>query len=190
MLGTVKAANKEIRKRLGYPTDSTNSTTFDSLAQSPPRKVRRIEPPLTEDDLPDPLKILAVEGAEAEKKKLLKWTAIKQSVEIYILADKYDVPPLRLLARDRFFEVGKDIFVDSTWCPSDSTDIFSDLTRRIYKNTGPGKDPLRQALHKLISLKVKVKDDVLKRRMREEMMANAELAVGVVDYLYSRRETF
>ncbi|KAJ4327195.1 BTB/POZ domain-containing protein 19 [Fusarium piperis] len=170
LLGAAGVANKEILKRLDCPTGSTgdcNSVDARYFGLGKPSTTQRRQAGL-------------LAPSRSVKRKLYKWPVIKQSVEIYILADKYDVPPLRLLARDRFFKVGKEICVDSIWFTSYMTDIFSDLVKKIYKNTRLG-DALRQALHRLISLKKE--DDFLKKRMREEMMANAELAVGVVDYL-------
>ncbi|UPK97371.1 hypothetical protein LCI18_008306 [Fusarium solani-melongenae] len=113
---------------------------------------------------------------------------MKKSVQIYALADKYGVPALRLLARDRLFEVGKDFLTSATGWDSASweeTAFFSEIVKMIYDNTFSEQDPLRQALYMIVGMKSG--DDVMKTRMRTEMMLKAELAVGVVDYLKETR---
>ncbi|KAI8723183.1 BTB domain-containing protein [Fusarium sp. LHS14.1] len=124
--------------------------------------------------------------AEKSKKPKRRW-AMKQSVWVYVLADKYDVPALRLLARDRFFETGKEMLNLKWWRTAswDETAFFSEIVQTIYDKTSE-QDPLRQALHMIIGMKIE--DDVLKKRMREEMTLNGELAVGVVDYLTEAKQ--
>ncbi|RSM02741.1 hypothetical protein CDV31_010780 [Fusarium ambrosium] len=124
-----------------------------------------------------------------EKNKTTKRSIMKKSARVYVLADKYDVPALRLLARDRFFEAGKKLlgmtkwWLTATW---DDTAFFSDIVKTIYDNTSE-QDPLRKALH--MSVGMKTEDDILKKRMREEMTLNGELAVGVVDYLTQAKQS-
>ncbi|EEU40680.1 uncharacterized protein NECHADRAFT_76077 [Fusarium vanettenii 77-13-4] len=128
----------------------------------------------------------SVVPAEKSKKQKRRW-AMKQSVWVYVLADKYDVPALRLLARDRFFQTGKEMLNLKLWRTAswDETAFFSEIVQTIYDKTSE-QDPLRQALHMIVGMKTE--DDVLKKRMREEMTLNGELAVGVVDYLTEAKQ--
>lgn len=111
-------------------------------------------------------------------------STLKQSIQIYALADKYGVPALQLLARDRFFELGQDFLSAATrWdlASWEDTAFFSEIVEMIYDNTFSEQDPLRQALCMIIGKRTG--NDVMKKRMRKEMMLKAELAVGVVDSL-------
>lgn len=70
---------------------------------------------------------------------------MKQSVQIYVLADKYGVPALKLLARDRFFDVGKDFLTGEKRWDSASwaeTAFFSEIVKMIFDNTFLSLDPL------------------------------------------------
>ncbi|RSL45495.1 hypothetical protein CEP53_010764 [Fusarium sp. AF-6] len=118
------------------------------------------------------------------KKTRGKLPKLQDAIRIYVMADKFDVPALRLLARERFFEAGKDILLcTETWIGSkwDETAWFNSMVGKIYRSTSSEDDPLRKALQKLISMKTE--DDMMSKRMREVMKLNGELAVGVMDYL-------
>ncbi|KAJ4209799.1 BTB/POZ domain-containing protein 19 [Fusarium falciforme] len=121
--------------------------------------------------------------AAAARKENQARENMKHSIQIYVLADKYDVPGLRLLARDRFLESGKERCITNSWHSKswEDTNFFSDIVDVIYKNTPSEGDPLRLALHQLIGMKEG--DDVMKSRMRGEMVLNGELAMGVMDYI-------
>ncbi|KAJ4255873.1 BTB/POZ domain-containing protein 19 [Fusarium falciforme] len=121
--------------------------------------------------------------AAAARKENQARENMKHSIQIYVLADKYDVPGLRLLARDRFLESGKECCITNSWHSKswEDTNFFSDIVDVIYKNTPSGGDPLRLALHQLIGMKEG--DDVMKSRTRGEMVLNGELAMGVMDYI-------
>ncbi|KAJ3518930.1 hypothetical protein NM208_g14327 [Fusarium decemcellulare] len=105
------------------------------------------------------------------------------SMELYFMADKYDVPVLKLLARDRFFQTGESYWVARTW-PAESfkdTAFFETVFDKVYRSTPTADTALRQAVCMLVANKVE--NDAMKQRMRDVMMNNGELAVGVMDYL-------
>ncbi|KAF4994434.1 hypothetical protein FDECE_13135 [Fusarium decemcellulare] len=105
------------------------------------------------------------------------------SMKLYFMADKYDVPVLKLLARDRFFQTAESYWVAKTW-PAEffkDTAFFETVVNEVYRSTPTGDTALRQAVCKLVANKVQ--NDAMKQRMRDVMMDNGELAVGVMDYL-------
>ncbi|KAM0432994.1 hypothetical protein ACHAPT_004699 [Fusarium lateritium] len=72
---------------------------------------------------------------------------LKHAVQVYLLADKYDVPALRLLASHQFFKWAKECCLERLWLESrKSTEFFSEIVDMIYRNTASGEDPLRRAL--------------------------------------------
>ncbi|RTE73911.1 hypothetical protein BHE90_011665 [Fusarium euwallaceae] len=185
ILEAIEVTNRQALERLNCPPGSSKYT---SLSQSgrPGAKAKQQTPAGGLRWSPYAFKGSAL---PAEKnKKPTKRSTMKQSARVYILADKHDVPALRLLARDRFFEAGKKLST-SKWWPAatwDDTAFFSDIVKIIYDNTSE-QDPLRKALHMFVGMKTE--DDMLKKRMREEMTLNGELAVGVVDYLTQAKQS-
>ncbi|KAL2691426.1 hypothetical protein Neosp_001811 [[Neocosmospora] mangrovei] len=178
VLGAVEETKTHILTKLGCAPGSGDYTVTKSTRGEVARRHRsdkRQWSPYTFKTSAAPVK--------GDKRAPRRWK-LDHSARIYVLADKYDVPALRLLARERFFEVGKDLLMcKKTWSTAswESTAFFSTIVEMIYKNTWSAEDPLRKALQMLISMKTE--DDVMSKRMREEMKLNGELAVGVMDYL-------
>ncbi|KAH7275007.1 BTB/POZ protein [Fusarium solani] len=188
VLDASEATNKHILTRLECPPGSTDYAVTKSPRILVPKPGSRKVTPKQQTNASQfrwsPYAFEASPVPTENEKKTKRRRMMDKSIQIYVLADKYDVPALKLLARDRFFEVGKGFLTGATrWCSAswEETAFFSEIVKMIYDNTFSGKDPLRRALHMLIGMKTG--DDVMKKRMREEMILNGELAVGVVDYL-------
>ncbi|KAF5018450.1 hypothetical protein F66182_9570 [Fusarium sp. NRRL 66182] len=107
---------------------------------------------------------------------------ITLALSIYFMADKYHVPSLKLLARDRFYAAAEAHWIkswqESSW---EDTQGFEDVVLDIYISTKPDDTTLWIALCKLIV--IKTEQGVMKRRMKQVMKENTELAAGVATYV-------
>ncbi|KAI8689635.1 BTB domain-containing protein [Fusarium sp. Ph1] len=179
VLDASEATNKHILTRLECPPGSTDCAVTKSPRILVPKPGSRKVTPKQQTNASQfrwsPYAFKASPVPTENEKKTKRRRMMNKSIQIYVLADKYDVPALKLLARDRFFKVGKGFLAGATrWCSAswEETAFFSEIVKMIYDNTFSGQDPLRQALHMIIGMKTG--DDVMKERMREEMMLNGE----------------
>ncbi|KAK7432412.1 Kelch-like protein 10 [Neonectria magnoliae] len=101
-------------------------------------------------------------------------------LRLYILADKYDVPALRLLARDRFYQE-----VEFTW---EETERFPELVDELYRNTPPTDTAMREIVCRLVGNRIL--DDDVREKMRPVMVEHGDFAVGVMEYhmMYSKTQ--
>ncbi|KAF4469458.1 BTB POZ domain-containing [Fusarium albosuccineum] len=182
-----ESISSEIERRLRKPPMS-RSDNPESYAVYRPQKSGRKR---TSSGLIQPSKIrwtpYTFKGVAAPKKdeeaKESRRHQMTISMKLYFMADKYDVPVLKLLARDRFFQTAESYWVAKTW-PAEvfkDTAFFETVDDEVYRSTPTGDTALRQAVCKLVANKVQ--NDAMKQRMRDVMMDNGELAMGVMDYL-------
>ncbi|KPM36882.1 hypothetical protein AK830_g9706 [Neonectria ditissima] len=93
-------------------------------------------------------------------------------LRVYIMADKYDVPALRLLARDRFYREA-----ELTW---EEAENFPTLVDELYRNTPPTDIAMREIVCRLVGSRIS--DDEVRDKMRSVMTEHGEFAVGVMEY--------
>ncbi len=96
-------------------------------------------------------------------------------LRLYIMADKFDVPALRLLARDRFYRAA-----ELSWRVAD---CFPDVVDELYTNTLPTDLALREIVCRLVG--VGIKDEEQRAKMDAVMRKHGDFAVGVMDYMFS-----
>ncbi|KAF9768891.1 hypothetical protein IL306_013738 [Fusarium sp. DS 682] len=108
-------------------------------------------------------------------------SVISHSINLFIVAQKYNIPALELLVRDRFYTACKDRWVNKTWSNWEATKEFEDVVLEIYVSTEEVNTPLWKALCKLIC--VKKDGDKMKERMVAVMGEQAELGAGVERYM-------
>lgn len=111
---------------------------------------------------------------------------ISMAVNLYIMADKYDIPALKLLARDRFYVAAKARWVTASWEGSswEDTNEFEDVVLDVYISTRQEDRALWKALCKLIV--IKTESDVMRTRMVQVMNEHGDLGSGVMDYMLER----
>ena len=123
-----------------------------------------------------------LDDTELNKDKLPPWIteyrehtkspiSIFISLLVYLMADKYDVPALKLLAKDRFTRT-----VESNWLTYDD---FPAAVDRLFEQTIPD-DPLRIFICELIVCQYHV-DSGLRARMKPVMEKHSGFAVGVLE---------
>lgn len=104
------------------------------------------------------------------------------SLRLYIMADKYDVPTLKLLARDRFYRTA-----ELCWKKSDA---FVDIVDELYSCTLDTDLAMREIVCRLVGTQVLVERNQL-RRLDAVMRKHGDFAVGVMAYLiHDVDETF
>ncbi|KAK7415696.1 hypothetical protein QQX98_005731 [Neonectria punicea] len=86
-------------------------------------------------------------------------------LRLYIMADKYDVPALRLLARDRFYRE-----VEFTW---EEAERFPELVDELYRNTPPTDTAMREIVCRLVGNRIL--DDDVREKMRPVMVEHGRL---------------
>ncbi|KAF4963623.1 hypothetical protein FSARC_8408 [Fusarium sarcochroum] len=97
---------------------------------------------------------------------------IELPLRLYVMADKYDVPALRLLARDRFYRA-----IELAW---EQAECFPDIVDELYQTTPPTDTAMREIVCRLVGtrlLDVQVRD-----KMRPVMAKHGDFAVGVLEY--------
>ncbi len=94
-------------------------------------------------------------------------------LRLYIMADKYDVPALRLLARDRFYRAAEAHWEDS--------DCFPDVVDELYSSTPETETAMREIVCRLVGCQVRDRD--LRAKMEPVMRKHGEFAVGVLNYV-------
>jgi len=93
-------------------------------------------------------------------------------LRLYVMGDKFDVPALKLLARDRFFRAA-----ELSWRVAD---CFPEVVDELYTNTPPTDVALREIVCRLVAVGIKYDDQSL--RMEEVMQKHGDFAVGVMNY--------
>ncbi|KAG9504889.1 hypothetical protein J7337_004868 [Fusarium musae] len=93
-------------------------------------------------------------------------------LRLYVLADKYDVPALRLLARDRFYRA-----VELVW---EEAECFPDVVDELYQTTPPTDTAMREIVCRLVAAVIHVPR--VRDKMRNVMMKHGDFAVGVMEY--------
>ncbi|KAM0239509.1 hypothetical protein ACHAP5_008299 [Fusarium lateritium] len=93
-------------------------------------------------------------------------------LRLYVMADKYDVPALRLLARDRFYRS-----VELVW---EEADCFPDIVDELYQTTPPTDTAMREIVCRLVG--TMILDPTVREKMRPVMAKHGDFAVGVMEY--------
>ncbi|KAH8811099.1 hypothetical protein F5884DRAFT_830995 [Xylogone sp. PMI_703] len=96
------------------------------------------------------------------------------SLRLYIMADKYDVPTLKLLARDRFYRTA-----EITWRDYDD---FPDVVDELYTCTPDADLAMREIVCRLVGSSVAEEDDQ-RARFDAVMRKHGDFAVGVMAYM-------
>ena len=94
-------------------------------------------------------------------------------LRLYIMADKYDVPALRLLARDRFYRAA-----ETSWRVAKS---FPAVIDELYSCTLPTETAMREIVCRLVG--TGIRGDGQRERMNEVMRKHGDFAVGVLNYM-------
>jgi hypothetical protein len=93
-------------------------------------------------------------------------------LRLYVMADKYDVPALRLLARDRFYRA-----VELVW---EEAECFPDVVDELYQTTPPTDTAMREIVCRLVAAVIHVPR--VRDKMRSVMIKHGDFAVGVMEY--------
>ncbi|EWZ40999.1 hypothetical protein FOZG_06426 [Fusarium oxysporum Fo47] len=92
-------------------------------------------------------------------------------LRLYVMADKYDVPALRLLARDRFYRA-----VELVW---EEAKCFPDVVDELYQTTSPTDTAMREIVCRLVAAVIHVPR--VRDKMRSIMIKHGDFAVGVME---------
>lgn len=93
-------------------------------------------------------------------------------LRLYIMADKYDVPALRLLARDRFYRAA-----EISW---KTADAFPAVVDELYSCTPNTEIAMREIVCRLVGSSLH--DDKLRQKMEPVMRKHGDFAVEVINY--------
>ncbi|KAK4459453.1 hypothetical protein QBC42DRAFT_207970 [Cladorrhinum samala] len=94
-------------------------------------------------------------------------------LRLYVMADKYIVPALKLLARDRFYRAA-----EISWRESES---FPAVVDELYSTTPQTDLAMREIVCRLVGSGVR--DTKQKERMEWVMRKHGDFAVGVMNYM-------
>lgn len=100
-------------------------------------------------------------------------------LRLYIMADRYDVPALRLLTRDRFYRAAEVGWVDA--------DCFPSVVDELYSNTLAADNPMREIVCRLVA--TGLYDREIRDKFDSVMRKHGDFAVDVMNcYIASSRE--
>ncbi|KAH6958091.1 BTB/POZ protein [Fusarium avenaceum] len=99
-------------------------------------------------------------------------------LRLYVMADKYDVPALRLLARDRFYRS-----IELVW---ENAECFPDIVDELYQTTPPTDTAMREIVCRLVG--TLILDPSVREKMRPVMAKHGDFAVGVMEYAIHLRK--
>ncbi|OBR05623.1 BTB/POZ domain-containing protein [Colletotrichum higginsianum IMI 349063] len=94
-------------------------------------------------------------------------------LRVYVMADKFAVPALKLLARDRFYRAA-----ELAW---DVADEFPDVVDELYTNTPDTDVDMRGIVCRLVGNNVF--DDRVRERLEPVMRKHGDFAVGVLKHV-------
>ncbi|KAH6843218.1 hypothetical protein B0I37DRAFT_214723 [Chaetomium sp. MPI-CAGE-AT-0009] len=94
-------------------------------------------------------------------------------LRLYVMADKFDVPALKLLARDRFYRAAELSWRDS--------ECFPAVVDELYTCTPPTEVAMREIVCRLVGSDIKSNEQ--RERMDWVMRKHGDFAVGVMDYM-------
>ena len=98
------------------------------------------------------------------------------ALHLYVMANKYEVPTLQLLARNRFYRAAESTWKEAEW--------FPDVVDEIY-STIPATDVrLREIVCRLVG--AGIHDDHQRIRMGPVMAKHGDFALGVLNYLVEK----
>jgi len=95
------------------------------------------------------------------------------SLRVYVMADKFGVPALKLLARERFYRTAERIY---TTCED-----FPAVVDEMYRSTPPTDVAMREIACRLIANQYS-EEKALRERIVPVMLEHGDLAVGVLHY--------
>lgn len=110
-----------------------------------------------------------------------KWPArsLFLPLRLYVMADKYDVPALKLLTRDRLYRT-----IEACWITCEDFPAFVD---ELYRCTPPNDLTLRGIVSRVVGNRLE--EDMTRWRLEGVMRKHGDLAVDVMNYyLQSKTE--
>ncbi|KAG7284299.1 hypothetical protein NEMBOFW57_010668 [Staphylotrichum longicolle] len=99
-------------------------------------------------------------------------------LRLYVMADKFDVPALKLLARDRFYRAA-----ELSW---KHAECFPDVVDELYTNLPPTDIAMREIVCRLVGCAIKDKEQ--RDRMGDVMRKHGDFAVGVMNYMLASED--
>ncbi|EEU40679.1 uncharacterized protein NECHADRAFT_33838 [Fusarium vanettenii 77-13-4] len=116
--------------------------------------------------------LLALNKEEAMQRLVKIRNDMTLPLRLYIMADKYDVPALRLLARDRFYRA-----VELEW---EHAECFPDVVDELYLGTPQTDTAMREIVCRIVGSRIL--SDRVRDKMRPVMEKHGDFAVGVMEY--------
>jgi len=130
-------------------------------------------------DEEDPDAAVNLKDTEAPEQPEVEEKAKKDlflALHLYVMANKYEVPTLQLLARNRFYRAAELTWKEAEW--------FPDVVDEIY-STIPATDVrLREIVCRLVG--AGIHDDHQRMRMGPVMAKHGDFALGVLNYLVEK----
>jgi len=99
-------------------------------------------------------------------------------LRLYVMADKFDVPALKLLTRDRFYRAA-----ELTWRDAE---CFPAVVDEMYTTLPPTDIAMREIVCRLVGFAIK--DNEQRERMEDVMRQHGDFAVGVMNYMLASAE--
>ncbi|KAI9781727.1 MAG: hypothetical protein M1839_005720 [Geoglossum umbratile] len=114
------------------------------------------------------------EGAEGEPHRTDWPHSLFTSLRVFIMADKFNVPALKLLARNRFYRTAENVY--------STCEDFPTVVDEMYRNTTEKDRTMREIPCRLIANQYP-SDKALRDRVGPVMQEHGDLAVGVLHYV-------
>lgn len=95
------------------------------------------------------------------------------SLRVYVMADKFDVPALKLLARHRFYMTAREVF--------EMYEDFGSVVDELYETTAPTDKAMREIPCRLLAASYSWDGPALER-LEPVMRKHGDLAVSILHY--------
>lgn len=114
------------------------------------------------------------EREQREERIKKRGLSLLTSLRVYVMADKYNVPHLKLLARQRFFITMREAF--------DTYPYMAAVVDELYETTAPDDFIIREIPCHLIATAYDWDHEIISDDLERLIARNAELAAGFLKY--------
>ncbi|KAK4118054.1 POZ domain-containing protein [Parathielavia appendiculata] len=180
--GTPDEDDDDTAESPALPASGGTRSRGNAGAEEPEEEYNEFDDESSDRDEVGPLyaKLLQAESEPDPEKGYSQWLSALVDMEdlylplrLYVMADKYDVSALKLLARERFYRAA-----EITWRDAES---FPDVVDELYRTTPPTDLAMREIVCRLVGSGMK--ENKQRERMEGVMRKHGDFAVGVMNYM-------
>ncbi|KAM5347833.1 hypothetical protein ACJ41O_007657 [Fusarium nematophilum] len=176
---TAETVAKRLKRRSTLAGSTLNSPQ-DTQEQTTPRLIKRLLSTSAARSSSRPVvdKPITLSSSDEgdDGQRTSPEACLRQALHLYAMADKYDVPALRLVTKDRFCHVAGGFWDDGV------LRYLPGLMDELYECTAPTDVGMRPVACRLVGSRI-IRSATIRRAMGWVMQKHGHFAVGVMDYM-------